>query len=99
MDRLASLFMEDIAYWKWRFESFLIFKFQITQKRELIARNGKRYRNQREKYFLKRFRLFMFMAKINNLFSSELLLFFEIKAKNWKLLFYGNAKVKNEGDI
>ena len=29
---------------------FLIFKFQITQKRDLIARNGKRYRNQREKY-------------------------------------------------
>ena len=42
--------MEDIAYWKWRFEYVLIFKFQIIQKRELIARNGKRYRNQREKY-------------------------------------------------
>jgi len=49
---------------------FLIFKFQITQKLDLIARNGKRYRNQREKYFQKHFCLFMFMAKIHNLFSS-----------------------------
>ena len=30
---------------------FLIFKFKITQKRDLIARNGKRSRNPREKYF------------------------------------------------
>ena len=46
-----GLFMEDIPNKKWRFESFSIFKCQITQKRELIARNGKRYRNQPKKYF------------------------------------------------